>query len=236
MTFGCYNVSVIFLFVFLAPAHCLLSEQSCLILHSLLVGRVSQGSVQTPEVCDLLRHDPMWLSGQQRGGGRASEVRVWLQLQDHRGKRRRNRTEYLERQCTPWIPLLWFMKTPSASVTLVSYIPPLPHSEFILAYSFFCASQQYPVMSLQGFLTNRGTLVVGHNDPLWWSIVWVAMHQNSRICLKHKPYWQQTTISWCGRWVTVSCGSLADLSIGRWVGGAGDSPSGCRGILQTASL
>lgn len=40
----------------------------------------------------------------------------------------------------------------------------LPPSEFI--YSFFCALQQYSVMSLQGFLENRGTLVAGDNDTL----------------------------------------------------------------------
>lgn len=152
----------------------------------------------------------MWPSAQQRGGGRDSEVRVWSPLQDHKGRRRRNRKEYLERQRTPWITLLWFMMPPSPLLLwwFHTFLPsPTLSSYWLIA---FCALQQYPVMSLQVFLTNRGTLVVRHNDPLWWSTVRVAMHQNYYIYLKNKPNWQQTTIPWCEK---VGAG---ELWLARW--------------------
>lgn len=152
-----------------------------------------RGQYGPPKVDDLLQHDLMWPSGKQRNSGRDSGVRVWSPIQDHKGSRRRNRKEYLERQHTHWITLLWFIVFPSPLLS-VSWIPHLPHSEFIYWLIAFCALDQYPDMFLQGFLTNRRTLVFGHNDPLWWNTVWVAVHQNSGIYLKHKPNWQQTTI------------------------------------------
>lgn len=73
----------------------------------------------------------------------------------------------------PQITLLRFMMDPSKSVMLVSYIPPLPRSEFILAYSFFVSYSNTLLCPSEVSLKTKGLWLLStmtHSDgaqPGW---------------------------------------------------------------------